>query len=66
MLCLVLCFSETGSAIQPYLEIPYSALRFMSFSIALSRNNILCETALLCPSITTCEPRTNYVVFQLN
>ena len=65
MLCVVLCFSEIGSAIQPYLEIPSSALRFMSYSVAWSRNNVIRGKALLCPSITVCEPETNHVVFQL-
>lgn len=65
MLHLLLCFSETRSVIQPYLEIPSSALRFMNDSIALSRNNVIWETALLCFSVTLYERRTNYVVFQL-
>jgi len=55
MLCLLLCFGEIGSAIQPYLEIPSNAFRLRSFSIALSRNNVICETALFCPSVTICE-----------
>lgn len=65
MLRLLFCFSEIGSAIQPYLEVPSSALRFMSFSGALSRNNVTFETELSCPSVTISEPGSNCVAFQL-
>lgn len=59
------CFNEIENVIQPYLEVPSSTLRFMSFSGALSRNNVAFETELLSPSVTVCEPGSNWEVFQL-
>lgn len=65
MLCLLFCFSEIESAIQLYLEVPSNTLRFMSFSGALSRNNVTFGTELLCPSVTICEPGSKSAAFQL-